>query len=231
MAELYWIRHPTHTDMFSEGYIGITKHTSSVRFKGHKKAATHTKRKNNTPVYNAIRKYGEHLIVQTLVVSGIEYISALEEILRPDVKIGWNIRQGGQKGRNVGTKHSKESKLKMKAIQKEVHQRPDVIAKRAMVILNRRSPVAHHLDCEGKPFKFWATRYTKGRFPELWENIPILWDIYNKNNIILSAQVLKQSDSYSSRSRAFVNKILDCFRTGWNPLEDSLYLEDFPIGT
>jgi len=229
MAELYWVHLPEHSDILSEGYIGITKHTAEHRYRGHIKAANHRTRPTNAPVYNAIRKYGDKLIIKTLVVGDYDYVAFLEERLRPVDKIGWNIKSGGKKGKVIGTKHSKESKEKMSVIQKEVHSRPEVIEKRALVILNRRPLDFSYLDEKGKPFKFWATRYTKGRFPELWKNIPKIFELYTKNNLILATQSIRQLDEYESKNRAFVSRILNYFRSGWNPLSDELYLEDFPF--
>ena len=231
MAELYWIHLPEHTDMFSEGYIGITKHTALQRFRGHKKAANHTKRNTNCPIYNAIRKYGDGLLVDTLVIGSLEYVLDLEFKVRPDVKIGWNIRSGGETPRVVGTKHTESSKLKMSQVQQAVHKRPEVIEKRLNVIKDRQKPDFSYLNQEGESFKFWATRYPRGRFPNLWENIPSLWELYLVDQRTLACEAISKIPFYQFKNRHFITKIFKYFRSGWKPLEDPLYLEDFPLGT
>lgn len=231
MAELYWIHLPEHTDMFSEGYIGITKHTAQHRFRGHKKAANHTKRNTNCPVYNAIRKYGDTLVVSTLVIGSVEYVLDLEAKLRPDIKIGWNIRSGGGTPKVVGSKHTEQAKAKMSKIQKEVHKRPSVIEKRLNIIRDRQKPDYSYLDASGLPFKFWATRYPRGRSPSLWENIPDLWKLFLDNERTLACEVIAKVPFYQFKNRHFITQIFKYFRSGWKPLEDPLYLEDFPLDT
>jgi hypothetical protein len=97
MAEVYWIHLPEHTDMFSEGYIGVTSKTAKERFKSHINAANLNKKKHLKISY-AIKKYGaENLIVQTLVICSDEYALDLELKLRPTKEIGWNLAPGGSK--------------------------------------------------------------------------------------------------------------------------------------
>jgi hypothetical protein len=97
MAEVYWIRTKEMTDMFSEGYIGFTSKTTEERWKGHLKEARASRTKNY-PIYNNIRKYGDQIVVSTVVVGGDDYCLEIERKLRPVVKIGWNLQAGGNKG-------------------------------------------------------------------------------------------------------------------------------------
>lgn len=127
MAEVYWIRLPEHTDVFTQGYVGITKKTALQRYSSHKSKAN--KSDKNLPVLNAIRKYGDYLEVETLVICSIEYACWLENKLRPNVRIGWNIAEGGEfptknnpvsdearenmRKAQTGRKHSEETKQKI----------------------------------------------------------------------------------------------------------------------
>jgi predicted GIY-YIG superfamily endonuclease len=72
---LYWIKLPEHTDIFSQGYVGITKQLLSKRFKEHKCG-------KSSIVSNAIAKYPECQIVPILVGSR-EYCLNIEFKLRP----------------------------------------------------------------------------------------------------------------------------------------------------
>ena len=128
MAEVYWIRLPEHTDMFTQGYIGMTRHTAKNRYACHKSLAKRSK--TNLPILNAIRKHGENLLLQTLVICSNDYAVWLENKLRPSKGIGWNLATGGEfpatdrvitdeARRNMsiaqtGRKHSEETILKMK---------------------------------------------------------------------------------------------------------------------
>lgn len=107
MAEVYWIHLPEHTDMFSEGYIGVTKYTAKKRFAQHRERSSSSDLQN---ICKAIRKYGaENLIAETIVIAELDYCFNVESKLRPKPFIGWNIAIGGGSP-NVGYKPSEEKK-------------------------------------------------------------------------------------------------------------------------
>jgi hypothetical protein len=100
-AYIYWLHLPEHTDMKTEGYIGVSK-TPRKRFIKHKK-------KTSRHLGNAFKKYGE-LIEQNIVWLGNEEICyELENQLRPNPQIGWNEAPGGV-GANLLTVASKGGK-------------------------------------------------------------------------------------------------------------------------
>ena len=86
---IYWIHHKDHTDMFSQGYIGIT---NNIKRRWHK----HKSFTQNAHLKNAIDKYGwDNLIKEVVLVSDKSYCLMIEKILRPLKNIGWNIVEGG----------------------------------------------------------------------------------------------------------------------------------------
>lgn len=118
MVSVYWIRHVDHTDMFSQGYIGISKNTEQ-RFKNHVRQPT------NVHMKNAINKYGwDNLVKQIILIADNEYCLDIEKKLRPVDFIGWNATAGGgmpprpKKGMGKGNKLSQETKDKISAIRK-----------------------------------------------------------------------------------------------------------------
>lgn len=113
MAFVYWIHLPEHTDITSEGYVGFTSRTVENRLKHHKTDSNRDKCKN-LPIYNAMRKYGDLLIVDTLVEGSTEYCLMIENKLRPKPKTGWNINIGGGRG-SLGVKRSEETNRKHSA--------------------------------------------------------------------------------------------------------------------
>lgn len=97
MAEVYWIRLPEHTDVFSQGYVGVTTKTSAARFLEHV-SASRWKQKKKLKISNAICKHGgENLVVDTLVFCDIDYALTVEAKLRPEENIGWNLAKGGSR--------------------------------------------------------------------------------------------------------------------------------------
>ena len=54
---VYWIHHPEHTDMFTQGYIGVSNDISR-RWESHKN------RTQNGRLKNAIKSYGWDLLIK-----------------------------------------------------------------------------------------------------------------------------------------------------------------------
>jgi hypothetical protein len=95
-ASLYWVRKQEHTDIFSEGYVGVSKNIN-VRWNRHHKEAISNKHEN---VFfgSAIKKYGwENLIKEIILVAEETYCYEVEHKLRSKEKIGWNLNCGGSK--------------------------------------------------------------------------------------------------------------------------------------
>lgn len=111
---LYWVKRKSYSDVKTQGYVGITKFPDK-RLAGHKK-------KTNPKFSNALAKYNDiELIV--LFEGSENYCKFLENKLRNDFNIGWNLVPGGglpptfpgkNKGNKnwLGKKHSPETKEK-----------------------------------------------------------------------------------------------------------------------
>ena len=127
MTSLYWIAHPDHTDMFTQGYIGVSGNPE-LRWR------QHSQRVCNPHLTHAIKKYGwDALIKKVVLIADEAYCYAMEAKLRAEDAIGWNIVKGGNKppvvenkGRfqkgsipvNKGIPLSEETKAKVSASQK-----------------------------------------------------------------------------------------------------------------
>lgn len=86
---VYWIHHPSHTDMFTQGYIGITARFARRMFE-HKALTT------NKYLSNAIKKYGwDNLVKEVVLIADKEYCIDIETKLRSSDEIGWNLVKGG----------------------------------------------------------------------------------------------------------------------------------------
>ena len=89
ISSVYWIRCQDHTDMMSQGYIGVSKN-ADVRFTQHFK---HTK---NRHLKFAIDKYGwDNLVKTKILIADNNYCFDIERKLRPTDDIGWNCVTGG----------------------------------------------------------------------------------------------------------------------------------------
>jgi len=88
-TSVYWIHHPEHTNMFTQGYIGVSNNTK-VRWN------EHSKRPSNLHIQRAIAKYGWDILVKEVVlVADKDYCLDIETKLRPENQIGWNVVLGG----------------------------------------------------------------------------------------------------------------------------------------
>ena len=85
MAILYWLRLPEHTDMFSEGYIGVSENIQK-RIRSHK---------------HRFKAIWDKIVIQLLVISTKESCFDLEKSLRPTRNIGWNKSCGGDKNNKM----------------------------------------------------------------------------------------------------------------------------------
>jgi predicted GIY-YIG superfamily endonuclease len=87
---VYWISKELSSDYLSEGYIGISSNINR-RFQDHENT------KSNSILSKAIQKYGWNSLKKTILVENIdnELACLVEEMLRPNDKIGWNIVKGG----------------------------------------------------------------------------------------------------------------------------------------
>jgi group I intron endonuclease len=131
---VYWIHHPEHTDMFTQGYIGITKNFKErMRF--------HKMLKCNAYLSNAIKKYGwDNLVKEVMLVSDKDYCIDIETKLRSKDSIGWNLVKGGglppinrwNKGTkglttawNKGKEWSEEQKKQISSSVKKLWENPE----------------------------------------------------------------------------------------------------------
>lgn len=227
MAFVYWIRLPEHTDMFSEGYVGITSQYPYVRYRSHINSA-----KNNTQyktkIQNAILKYGDRLIFQVLVECDRQYAFDLEEKLRPSPSIGWNLRMGGnsyEAHREVAARVvlPKEALKSISDIRTKLWREDRQSCLEP--ICKKRSKWSRPMDENGNPIRFWlASRFCKNG--ELWALAQDCRNIYDsfKN---CSTKELTDGLNLDPALREWFQPMLRYFDGGWVPKDDYLWNQDF----
>lgn len=96
-CSVYWIRAKHHTDLMTEGYVGVSRDASKRWRYGHFWAQKNS-RHDNPRLANAIAKHGwENLVKEILVISTEDYCYDLEAKIRSQEEIGWNLAAGGHK--------------------------------------------------------------------------------------------------------------------------------------
>lgn len=237
MAEVYWIHLPEHTDLFSQGYIGVTSKTAAFRFNQHKQDA---RRKEYATWHftKALKKYGDRLVCDTVLVGEEEYCYGVEFKLRPENNIGWNTAAGGQRpvrnpgsygdewktklrDANLGKKHSEETLLKIAEISKNHWGDESYKEKHRLISCN----VSVSIPLSEITVGFW--RYGKSQ-SIISRKADEVFEIFTKNPKLFAREIVRELgvDETGANIQA-VRKILRKFRGGWSPLEDGLWVSDF----
>jgi len=95
---VYWIRRSVHTDIKTEGYVGITSDIER-RFRQHKNSVDLN---YTSALVEALREYDD-IVFEVIETCNIrEEAKAVERSLRPEYKIGWNVAKGGGGSSIVG---------------------------------------------------------------------------------------------------------------------------------
>ena len=125
MHSLYWLKYLSHTNIYEEGYVGITMNPDE-------RWRQHQNNKNNPIVRNAIKKGG---VVMEIIRDNLteEEAYLLEEEYRSKENIGWNIAKGGSKppsqlGKKFpGRIKSDESKIHHSELMRGKYSRGEIV--------------------------------------------------------------------------------------------------------
>jgi len=90
---LYWIRRQSHTDIATEGYVGVSNWFRGRKFI-HKRSLKHGSHKNPL-LQNAFNKYKNEIVIDVVTKGSLSDCLQLEANLRPHREIGWNLLPGG----------------------------------------------------------------------------------------------------------------------------------------
>lgn len=225
MAVVYWIRKKEHSDMFSEGYVGVSSKSVEHRFQQHK---ADTQRGSAYPIHKAIRKYGDELVIETLVVGSTEYCYDVEKSLRPLPSTGWNINIGGVIAPMTGRKHSEDTRKQMSVSRKASDspwQQPgrkhseETKAKMSAALMGQ---------------KFTEDHKSRMRVPKCgnpWDRTMANKDMWKlAHDVFLMFQADPSLTSYKIRQQLAISLktgagILKKLTLGWIPSEDKSWLD------
>lgn len=204
VAYVYWIHLPTHTDMMTQGYIGITSKTVEVRYKQH--LAASTVGGDNRVINKAIRKYGDALIVTTLLVGTAEYCAEVEGLLRPAPGIGYNMIPGGAFNPLNARRGSTTSA--------EVRQ------KQSLAKLGKPLTASHreNLCIARASVPSW---YNSVANKSVWLMAGDIFKVIQDQPEISRASLSRLLDVKSSQLKSIFNKI----KSGWNPTIDPQWVK------
>lgn len=240
MAIVYWIRHPDHTDIFTEGYIGFSSKSLDERYTKHICDAT-GKNKRNYRLHNAIRKYGENfLVTEVLVVGDDSYCLNIEEKLRPNKNIGWNHNIGGSKPPCiVGRMFSEESIEKLRKAHTGKILSQETRDKISAVQIGRTASDETRHKMSKARLGTKVSYETKQRMSKAKKSacaLPWLSHLANDlvwskaleisnaliNSTIVGAKSARKMFGFKTDGAA--TSLIKKLKSGWNPSEDASYL-------
>jgi hypothetical protein len=84
-STVYWLHLPEHTDIFNDGYVGVTPNLKK-RIKEHK---------------FKFKDLWHKIIVKQIVIADNNYCYEIEKKLRPQRNVGWNKAIGGYRNNSM----------------------------------------------------------------------------------------------------------------------------------
>ena len=205
---VYWIHLEEHTDITTEGYVGITTLGVEERFKRHLSAARASSGRNQRIVH-CIRKYADRVKVRTLLEGTLEYCQMVENKLRPAENIGWNLSIGGA-ATATGRKNSPEHVRKVAEANRGKKHKPEHVAAMREGLKKRytfANPWEHP----------YANRDVWARAADVAE--------WFENTVERFGQAGRRKAAKDLNLPAdSVDKPLQKIKSGWNPLEDEAWL-------
>ena len=197
---VYWIHLPEHTDIFSQGYVGVAAKGVEHRFKEHQSRARNG---SNFHIHNAIRKYSDLLIVDTVLMADMEYCYQMEAKLRPLPYTGYNISIGGVCS-GLGRRLTDDAKQRLSDNAKA---RGQTVSKEALSKSNATN---------SKKVAWLGTFADKS----IWALADKVFNYILENPTHGSRKVGKNTDIVHTKLQVMYKKI----KAGWNPLLDSDWL-------
>jgi hypothetical protein len=220
---VYWIKHKDHTDINTEGYVGITSGSVKRRYSTHlrvaKKLKNGEKQKASSIgiVHRAMVKYGDDIELVVLCECDLDYARWLENKLRPAPLIGWNICVGGGLNGRLGRPQTDKQKSVVSAMRRGI---PVDTSHMVEKLKNRDVPETERVARSEvmKSFSLINSPYSNKDVLSLANDIYHLYKKGYKHYRISNALNLNRSTNYKALFRRFSE--------GYDPTQDS-ELQDF----
>lgn len=222
MALVYWIRKPDHTDIFTQGYVGVTSRTVEERFTEHVKKSK-SKASKKSIIHKVINSIGsENLVADVVCICSEDYAYDLEFKLRPVEFVGWNQNIGGVKPPSARGRVMKDSTKKKIGM---ANSGPASPAKLEALKVNLFRP--GHVRSELTKNKHSKTLEQNGPWNNpaankyFWKNAEIFYEDFSSGLTIVDVK-----NKYNL-TRNNLKTIFKHFTNGWVPLEDPRWVEEF----
>lgn len=199
IASVYWIRGKTDTDIFSQGYVGVSINPHN-RISQHL-SDSHCGRHENKHLERGILKNGSDVVFGVVLTGSEDYCYTIESKLRPFRSVGWNIAEGGNSPPNMkGIRLSEEHRCKLRVPKSPSHKEKIRLAK-----LGDKNPMVIH-----KP--------TKEQVEKRTNSISRDWVVTNPNGETFQIKNLRAFCDANNLDRGTMSKVASGDRnhcSGW----------------
>lgn len=230
LTVVYWIRKESHSDILTEGYIGVTDTFLSRMMK-------HEYRPNEK-LKNVFNKYGKDTLVAEIVFEGCrEDCYLLERLIRPSKDIGWNVMRGGKidpseidrsgdKFINRAFSPPEADMNQYKALNEYRNVYYSYI--RDLPKANQRDDLHRFKYKAAKKMRLyaegaWSFNTSKGFPQSIWSNADNIYDVWVADGYP-SDRRLSRILGYDNRPKT-VKTLVGEFTKGWIPHEDERWLK------
>lgn len=210
VCTVYWIHIPEHTDLFSQGYIGITTKSVAQRFRQHCNDADNG---SDYIVHKAIRKYGADVVVEPILIGTLDYCLEVERKLRPTNYLGWNMAVGGS-GKTI-PEATEEVKSRL-AYFRNLRWSDSEQRKKHSEFMRAAGGNSEALCRYSRDTKPW----NRGSATLAWRQADKVYESYFLSKP--SAYLLSKRFEISVKS---ARNLIKHFENGWKPLEDQEWLD------
>lgn len=220
-CSVYWIRKAEHTDIFSEGYVGVTITKLQRRWTQHKNAA----KANKYPIHRAINKYGDELVCELILIGTKEYCLDIEKNLRPTPGIGYNSAAGGLRIGRFGSTNSEDTRAKLSSAVKAAYEKdPTYRVRNSQSKKGRVMPESQkeNIKKSMKQIQYFPWTNSLAR-NDIWSRADVFYEFYRVNN----TTSLKEMCTYFQLKYHNLQTMFNRFKSGWAPLEDLDWKEYF----
>ena len=225
---VYWIKRPCDTDIFTQGYIGITKNVK-IRFEQHLETAN--KRLKPHKLYNALKSHDDYE-VETIICGTREYCLNLESKLRPKRNIGLNHAVGGHL--TISPTFDNDARKKISDGVKRAFATNERY-RNSIKNLNKGRKASENTRVKMRlaKLKTDSTKWKNNRIKNLsvWINADKYYDCYIKVLNECSNTRFTFSTKlfliYSGLSVGQCSSLIKHFKLGWNPNNDPDWLNTF----
>ncbi len=229
MAFVYWFHFKEHDDIKTQGYVGITSGKYRRRWREHKSSLLRGIHPNSY-FQNVVNKYGFDSLEFTVICECTEeYAKELEEKLRPQPKIGWNLMKGGEANWEHVPFTEERRKFQSEMV-KNLWKDPEYRESRTSTLgrkaseetkLKQSAGIKNFYKDRTPPPPYKQHRAKSEHCKPIWLMADYIFEMWSEGK---GDRVISKSLGHENRNST-IYKICKLFNSGWIPSEDQEWID------